>query len=216
MLEVLTDPNGFFRRKSNAEVEFKTPLIIIAVLGIIAAINMIIIAPAILEPLYQSLDMPESAGTVIVAFIAIVAFLWNFVMWGIYSGIFYAISMPFDGEGSFKRVLEFVSYGLIPLIPSSLIGIFFSNRIYSNIDWSAIDWTSQEAQLLVQEKVLSDPSLQISGIIGILFLLWSANIWIFAMVHSRNLSVKDAAITVGVPILIYILYTLYQLRIFGV
>ena len=206
MLEVLTDPNGFFKRKSNEDIEFKTPLIIIAILAIIGAISAFILTQGIMEAL------PEEAAAVAgigAAFGAIAAFVVTFIMWIVYSGIFYLISMAFHGEGDFKRVLEFVSYGYIPSIASSLIGTYFTSRVYSNIDWSV-----QDPQLL-QEALLSDTSLQVSGIIGILFLLWSANIWIFAMVHSRNLSVKDAAITVGVPILIYILYTLYQLRIFG-
>ncbi len=206
MLEVLTDPNGFFKKRSDQKVEFKTPLIIIAILAIISAASAFIIAQGVMGALPEEAAAFAGIGAAIGA---IVAFFVAFVMWVIYSGIFYLISMVFNGEGDFKRVLEFVSYGFIPSIASSLIGTYFTSRVYSDIDWSI-----QDPQLL-QEALLSDPSLQISGIIGILFLLWSANIWIFAMVHSRNMSVKDAGITVGVPILIYILYTLYQLRIFG-
>ncbi|MBN2110064.1 MAG: YIP1 family protein [Methanosarcinaceae archaeon] len=205
MLEVLTDPNGFFKRKSSEENEFKTPLAIVAILAVIGAVSAFIVAQGVIEAL------PEEAAAVAgigAAFGAIAAFIGTFVMWIIYSAIFYLISMIFHGEGDFKRVLEFVSYGFIPSIISSLIGTYFTSRVYSGIDWS------MDPELL-QEALLSDQSLQISGIIGILFLLWSANIWVFAMVHSRNLPVKEAAITVGVPVLLYILFTLYQLRIFG-
>jgi hypothetical protein len=127
-------------------------------------------------------------------------------MWAVYSAIFYVISMLFNGEGSFKRVMEFVSYGFIPSIISSIISAIFTSRAYSNIDFT---------DPMVTDTLLSDPTLRIAGIVGIIFTLWSANIWIFALVHSRNLSVKNAAIAVGVPILLYVLYTLYTLRIFG-
>ncbi|TGC09693.1 YIP1 family protein [Methanolobus halotolerans] len=206
MLEVLTDPNGFFKRKSEEDIEFKTPLIIVTILAIVGAISAFIISQSVIEALPPEASAFAGIGA---AFGAIAAFIMTFIMWVIYSGIFYLISMVFNGEGSFKRVLEFVSYGFIPSIISSAISTYYTSRIYSNIDWSA------DPQVL-QEALLSDPSLQIAGIIGILFLLWSANIWIFAIVHSRNLSVKDAAITVGIPILLYVLYNLYQLRIFGV
>ncbi|WP_406658227.1 YIP1 family protein [Methanolobus sp. ZRKC2] len=206
MLEVLTNPNGFFKRKSNEDVEFKTPLIIIAILAIVGAISAFIITQSIMGTLPE-----EAAGFAAIgaAFGAIAAFVMTFIMWIVFSGIFYLISMIFHGEGDFKRVLEFVSYGYIPSILNSLISTYFTSNLYSNIDWA-----TQDPQAL-QETLLSDPSLQIAGIIGILFTLWSANIWLFAMVHSRNLSVRDGAITVGIPILIYIIYTLYQLRIFG-
>ncbi|MDW7730957.1 MAG: YIP1 family protein [Methanolobus sp.] len=205
MLEVLTDPNGFFKRKSNEDIEFKTPLMIIAILAIVGAISAFVVTQGVMEVLPEEAAAFAAIGA---AFGAIAAFIMTFIMWIIYTAIFYLISMIFHGEGNFKRVLEFVSYGYIPTIVSSIIGTYFTSRIYSNIDWS------MDPELL-QEALLSDTSLQISGIIGILFLLWSANIWIFALVHSRNLSVKDASITVGVPILLYILYTLYQLRLFG-
>jgi len=51
-----------------------------------------------------------------------------------------------------------------------------------------------------------DPLMQASGIIGILVVLWSANIWIFGIKHARNVSTKNALITVGVPVGMYIVY----------
>jgi hypothetical protein len=61
--------------------------------------------------------------------------------------------------------------------------------------------------------MLSTPYMIASNVISIILVLWSANIWVFAMIHSSDLTVKNALITVGVPIglyLIYMLYTLYQ------
>ena len=37
--KLLTDPNGFFNRKINQDIEWKTPLIIMAVLAVIGAIS---------------------------------------------------------------------------------------------------------------------------------------------------------------------------------
>ena len=60
---------------------------------------------------------------------------------------------------------------------------------------------------------MNDPAMleltKVSVVIGVIFLLWSANIWIYAIKYSRNLSVKHAAITILLPILIYIIYTLF-------
>jgi hypothetical protein len=45
------------------------------------------------------------------------------------------------------------------------------------------------------------------------FLLWSANIWIFGMQHARKLSPRDAALCVGLPVVIYILYMVYSVAV---
>jgi hypothetical protein len=57
----------------------------------------------------------------------------------------------------------------------------------------------------------TDPLAQIAGLVGILFTLWSANIWIFGMKYARNLSTRDAALTVGIPVGLYILYSIVTL-----
>ncbi|WP_243669942.1 YIP1 family protein [Methanoculleus chikugoensis] len=59
----------------------------------------------------------------------------------------------------------------------------------------------------------TDPPLaRIAGIVGILFMIWSANIWIFGMKYARNLSTRDAVLTVGIPVGgLYILYMLITL-----
>jgi len=59
--------------------------------------------------------------------------------------------------------------------------------------------------------MLSDPYIMASTVIGILLTLWSANIWVFAIMYSRNLTVKNALIAVGVPIGLYTLYMIYTL-----
>jgi hypothetical protein len=54
---------------------------------------------------------------------------------------------------------------------------------------------------------------QIAMIISMVFLLWSANIWIFGMQHARKLSPRDAALSVGIPVVLYILYMVYSITV---
>jgi hypothetical protein len=204
MLEVLTDPNGFFKRKSNDPIEFKTPLVIILIMAALGAIIAVVTMQNVMRALPEEAAAFASIGMV---FGVIGAVLGTLIMWAVYTAIFYVISMLFNGEGSFKRVMEFVSYGYIPSIIGSIFSVFYTLRAYSNIDFSDPN---------LQNTLMADPTLKIATVVGIIFTLWSANIWIFALAHSRNLSVRNAAITVGVPILIYVLYiALIQLRIFG-
>ena len=76
---------------------------------------------------------------------------------------------------------------------------------------------------LIQAAVntlMNDPAMfqfrLISSVIGIIFMLWSANIWIFGIRHARNLSARNAAITVMIPVAVYIIVTLYSLFSAGI
>jgi hypothetical protein len=202
MLEVLTNPGEFFENKMKAEADFKPPLMIIGVMAIISAISAYIITSKVIESLPSDAASFAMIGIAIGIIGAIIAV---FIMWLVYSGIFYLISSLLGGQGNFKRVLEFVAYGFLPSILGSAISLVLTSKAYSSLDFSITD------QELLQKAILSDPYIMASTAIGILLTLWSANIWVFAMIHSRNLTVKNALITVGVPMGLYVIYMLYTL-----
>ena len=60
----------------------------------------------------------------------------------------------------------------------------------------------EEILTLTMTQMMKGPTL-----IGILFTLWSANIWVFGLKHARNLSTKNAVITVAIPVGLYVLWT---------
>ncbi|MGM0770801.1 MAG: YIP1 family protein [Halobacteriota archaeon] len=196
--QVLTNPNAFFAEKTGNEVEMKTPILIILFIAVLGAINAAIMTQKIMEIL-----PPEAAAFAGIGAIAgaIGAFISSFIMWIIYSGVFYAISSVLGGEGTFKRVLEVVAYGFIPSIASGIIGIIVMATSFS------MDNFDMHNPELMEQAIINDPTMRMSILIGILFTLWSANIWIFGLVHARHMSVKNAAISVLVPVGLYILYT---------
>ena len=202
MLEVLTNPGGFFEKKIKEEVDLKPPLMILGAMALISAISAYMIASKVIGNLPSDVASVAQIG---VAIGAIFAIIFTFIMWVIYSGIFYLISSFVGGQGNFKRVLEFVAYGFLPSILGSLISLFLTNKAYSSLDLSIQD------PAILEKAMLSDPYIMASTVIGILLTLWSANIWVFAMMHSRNLTVKNALITVGIPIGLYLIYMIYTL-----
>jgi len=62
---------------------------------------------------------------------------------------------------------------------------------------------------------MHDPAMvefiQITSLVTIVFLLWSANIWIFGIRHTRKLSPRDAALCVGIPVVLYVIFLIYKL-----
>jgi hypothetical protein len=120
----------------------------------------------------------------------------------------------------FKRPLEFVGYGYLPQIFGAILTAIVALQYLPRVIVPRITSTATQDPQLIQDAVkalMHDPAMmemtQITTIISIVFLLWSANIWIFGMQHSRKLSPRDAALCVGIPVVAYILYMVYSMAV---
>jgi hypothetical protein len=216
MLEVLTNPNGFFEARMKEGESLKVPVLIVLISGLISGIAAFLITGITLEMLSETLP-PEAqsiAMTVggISAFIG--ALVFSLIIWLVFAAIFFGISMVFKGEGSFKRTLEFVGYGYIPMVLSGIISTVLMYNFISTAQLPHITDPAEIAEIITQ-WMTTNPMVRLSSIVGILFMLWSANIWIFGLKHARNLSTKNALITVGIPVILYILYSVWQLGVLG-
>ena len=146
------------------------------------------------------------------------ALLGIFVFWGIWTGVFYLISSLFKGKGTFKRSLEFIGYGYLPQIFGALLTVIVAIQYIPRVIVPEITTAAAQDPQLIQEAVkalMRDPAMmemtQIISIISIVFLLWSANIWIFGMRNARQLSERDSALCVGIPVVGYVLYIIYTM-----
>jgi len=206
MTNVLTNPDRFFAELSAKDPKLMTPFVIVLVAAIVAAIS----AAMMVDVMTSSLPEGAAAFADIGAAIgAIGGFIMQFIMWLLYAGVFYVISMFFSGEGSFKRCIEFIGYGFIPSIIGAIIGLVVMMTVLPTIELSI------ENPELFSQMLMSNPLMQASAVIGIFLTLWSANIWIFAIKHARNLSSRNALITVGVPVGLQILYGIVMMYEMG-
>lgn len=185
---VLTNPNAFFSEKMQESIDLKIPSLIVFIVALISGVSGYIMTNAVF------INIPEAASFASVAAIggAIGAFVTVFIMWLIYTAIFHGISALLGGKGSFKRSLEVVGYGYIPTIFSSIVGIVGMQSLIGNLQNINIEDSAAYAEI-----VAADPVLQAVSVVGMIFMLWSANIWIFGIKHARSLSTKNAVITVG-------------------
>ena len=212
MLEVLTNPNEFFEERMKGEVSLKIPVLIVLISGIIVGIVAFFMWGIIAEMLRGTVP-PEAQGFISFMPIgsAIFAVIFSLIFWVVFAAIFFGISCIFKGEGKFKRTLEFVGYGYIPMIFSGIIGAVLLYNFVSTAHIPVVtDPTMIEDAL---EPLMKNPMRQLSYAIGILFMLWSANIWVFGLKHARNLSTKNAVITVAIPVAAYILFSIYQMGV---
>lgn len=212
MIEILTNPDKFFEAKREEEVSLKLPALIVLIIGIISGIGAYFMGGLTAEMLSGTLP-PEAQG--FISFIAIsgaiAAVIFSLIFWVVFAAIFYLISCIFKGEGKFKRTLEFVGYGYIPMIISGIISAIF---IYNIVSTAQIPVVTDPAKMAgAFEPLMKSPMMQLSYAINILFMLWSANIWVFGLKHARNLTTKNALITVAIPVAVYVLWTIYQMGV---
>jgi hypothetical protein len=213
--ELLLRPDVFFSERMKEPESLKFAIIVVLIGAVIAAAGAYVISGIYAEMFAQ---VPEM-GT-INAFMGIFGavsafFMFIIVWWLVFSGVFFLISMAFSGSGTFRRTLEFTGYGLLPVIIGSAISALISLYYLPMIEVPILSGISDPAALQkVMGQVLADPAFreftQISSIISVIFLIWSGNLWIFGMKHARSITLKHAAITVLVPVVIYITYALYM------
>jgi len=212
MLEVLANPNKFFEMRKKGRENLKIPVFIVLISGIIGGISAFLSSSIMMEAMAKTLP-PEAQGFMSFMPIstAIGAVIFSFIIWLIVAAVFFGISCIFKGEGNFKRTLEFVGYGYIPTIIGGLISLVLVYNFITTVQIPAITTTDPTKIKEVIAPLMKSPMMMLSSAVGMLFMLWSANIWVFGLKHARNLSTKNALITVAIPVAAYILYSVYRM-----
>jgi hypothetical protein len=215
LFDILIRPGAFFQDAIAEKESLKIPSLIVLALGIVSAVYVYLIGGLtgkMMAGLMPGMESIIAISTILGALIGI------FVFWGIWTGVFYLISSLFKGKGTFKRSLEFIGYGYLPQIFGAILTVIVAIQYIPRVIIPAITTAASQDPQLIQEAVktlMHDPAImemtQIISIISIVFLLWSANIWIFGMRNARQLSERDSALCVGIPVVVYILYMIYTM-----
>jgi hypothetical protein len=131
----------------------------------------------------------------------------------IIASIFIFLSME-----KFQRPLEFVGYGYLPQILGALLTIIVALQYLPRVIVPQItSAAAQDPKMIIDATyaLMHDTAMQeltqITSVISIVFLLWSANIWIFGMRGARQLSERDSALCVGIPVVVFILYIIFTM-----
>jgi hypothetical protein len=215
LIDILIRPGAFFQDVIAEKESLKIPGLIVLALGIVSAVYAYLIWGLTGKMMAGLIPGMESIITISTIFGALFGI---FVFWGIWTGVFYLISSLFKGKGTFKRSLEFIGYGYLPQIFGAIFTVIVAIQYIPRVIVPEITTAASQDPQLIQEAVktlMHDPAMmemtQIISIISIVFLLWSANIWIFGMRNARQLSERDSALCVGIPVVVYILYMIYTM-----
>jgi hypothetical protein len=213
--DILLNPNAFFLDVTGEKENFTLPIIIVLASGIVAAGYGYLIGGLTARMMAGAIPGIE---IIITLSSAIGALIGAFIFWLIWTGVVFLISAAFKGKGSFKRTLQITGYGFLPQVFGSLISLIAAFEYIPRIVVPQMTAATMQDPVVMQATIsalMHDPAMleltQITTVITIVFLLWSANIWIFGIQHARGISVRDAALSVGIPVVLYIAYVVYTL-----
>ena len=204
VVEALINPGKFFQEKMGQEESLMIPALILLVVGAIGMVSAYLVSGVTMR--LMPVDV-QTYATLIVVIGGASAIIGAFLLWIVFSVIFFVISALMGGKGSFRRTLEFVGYGYIPQAIGAVVSLVIIFTYVSSVVVTPVsDLTMLQSAV---QQLTKNPLLQLASLVGVLFVLWSANIWIFGMKYARNLATRDAALAVGIPIVAYIVYMLY-------
>ncbi|WP_254543562.1 Yip1 family protein [Halomarina pelagica] len=210
VLEIITNPDSAFRRRAD-EPGLLLPagiVTVVAVLAVVGAYPVTELTKQIAASAIQdggggvdrgtASAISAAAGTVGL----IGAFVGVYVQWALYAVAFYAIArVAFDGSGSLSDTFAGTGWGFVPAIVGTAVSAAASLYVYSGVTLPEGANAANQALARLQ----SDPALLVASAFGLLVLLWSGYIWTIAMQHVHGLSRRNAAIVVGIPVLVGVL-----------
>lgn len=211
--DVLTDPDSFFEQQAT-DPSWLIPIVLVLLTSLLAAISASPGAELTGEitsmgienqtnETNQSVQNILATGTKVLT--VGLTFLQTLAGWLLYAVVFYAIAhLGFDGSGSFTDTLALTGWGYVPAVINQAIGVAAAYTVFGGV---SLPESAQAAQETLTE-LQSDPILLASGIIGLALLAWSGVIWTYAMAKLHDLSRRDAAITVGIPVVLLMLLRL--------
>jgi len=213
LIDILFRPGQFFSGLDIEKERMTLPLLILLAGGITAAAYGYLIGGVTAQMMGGAMAGLDS---IVLLSSVIGAFLGVFIFWLIWAALVFGISLVFKGSGSYSGTLKVIGYGYLPQVIGTVITLIAAFEYVPKIVVPKITSAMMQDPVAVQQvtaSLMKDPAMveltQISALITIVFLLWSANIWIFGVKQARNITLKQACITVAIPVGAFIIYTLY-------
>lgn len=212
--DVLTDPDSFFEGRVE-DPSLLVPVVLVLLTALLAAIAASPEAELSGEITSMTLENESTeANQTVQNFVAtgleVVAVGWTFVEtlagWLLYSLVFYVIArFGFEGDGSFGNTIALTGWGYVPAVIDQVISVAAAYAVFGG---ASLPETARAAQEMITD-LQSDPILLAASIAGLALLAWSGVIWTYAMAHLHDLSRRDAAITVGIPVALVMLLRIH-------
>jgi hypothetical protein len=202
MLDVLFSPDRFFRERAD-DPGLVGPLLVVSLVGVLGAVAAYPASQAIADALPPE---AQGFGAIATASGVIGAFVGPFVVWILFAGVFHGLSaVLYDGEGPFRDTFALTGWGFVPAILTGVVGVVVAFLVWPSV---TLDFSDPARAQQAAQEIQQRPAFLVSSIVALVVLLWRWLLWTFAIQHGRGLSVREAAITVGLPVGLLFLWRL--------
>ena len=187
------------------EPRIEEALVIVAVYAILTAIGAYMMtshlsvimdnAPAGYESMMKTV---QSIGSVVVGLI------WPFVGWIIATVVLYLLAMAFGGTGKFIPVLTGIGMSTVVKVLAMIVGIILITQMpYSTVH---VDYNNPYASISSASAASNNIFSYARMLVDLIGLLWSCLLGVYAIKHTEKLSLRNAALVVGIPTALYLLF----------
>ncbi len=206
--DLLLNPDRFFATKAQTPPDIKVPAIIVGVAAVFAGVYALMTS-SVTARIFSG--QAAQMGGIIGAIGGISGFIAQFIMWLVVSVVFFVLTMVFAGKGPFLKTLEVTGFGMIPMILANGIEVVFATVYLPSVRVNPVTSMDPTVMTSAVTRLMQDPSMRAlslsSTLVMVIFLIWSANLWVFGMKYARGLTLKHASLCVAIPVGIYIAAT---------
>lgn len=182
------------------EPRWEEALVIVGLYAIFTAVMMYLSTSHIQ---YIS-DIPGMQQLTLISTV-IMGLLYPVIGWIVSTVVLFLLAMALGGEGKFTSLLTAIGYSELVKIFAVILGIILLTQApYLTIE---VSQSNPMASVTAAAEYSKNIFVVASNIVGLLGLLWSCAIGIFALKSCQKLSLKSAAIVVIVPLVLYIAIT---------
>lgn len=227
--DLLVHPGNFFRDLAAAPAAYRIPALIILVWGLLTAIHTFLIVSWMTGTFLQA--YPHQQGmellTGIFAVISVMAAVFSvpmaFVYWGVAAFGLYLVSSIFSRTGSIWHTITATAWGMIPLVVCDAIQVpvflLYRNVMAVTISPEFVNLTlnghaagspplSSMSSAELAKYISFNPAFHEYSIVSFLVfaigLLGCSWFWFNALQHTRSLTPRQAAISVLVPVVLFL------------
>ncbi|WP_135362962.1 YIP1 family protein [Halosimplex halophilum] len=200
---LVTDPGAFFAARQDdyslagpaAVVVAHALLALAGTVVVLQAVGDVVTAADAARVVYAAGSQRVSAPRDIVLAVWATGGLY-FALWLAVAAVAYLVSLYFDGAGSFRRLLAFVGWTLVPtLVPTALRAV-----VMAAVFLGAPEFATEAAlREWVRAEVVDNPAYVAASAVRPVFTLWMVYLWVLAAQYGRELSRRGAVVAVALP-----------------
>ncbi|WP_229121574.1 YIP1 family protein [Halapricum desulfuricans] len=201
--ELFIDPNDFFEKLGEPTMGSSVKIIVIvAVTNTIPIFYLIYLVWNTFQP--GVLKLAVMFGTVLGAISGIFG---TFVIWFITTCAIVAVSgLLFDGKGTLRKAMKYISWGFIPAIIAGLLSSLLILVSLQGVVIPERPETMAQSVVRAQQGVIT----VFIAIIRSMSLIWMGVLWTFGIKHARKISIREAAVSAAPPVVFGIIWIVMQ------